>query len=121
MEDRDDLNSEGFRTIEHAVRRALDDRFSDIGEDDRMDLWVRRDSVEYVLNSRCENDTRTWFLVFVKIKSLIEFDPSFVAEDDRQLQRFAALANASTLISSHAVMASGRALLSASRRSSSWR
>jgi hypothetical protein len=115
-----DFDSIRVRPVEDAVRETADDCFSNVRERALINERRCRDSIEYLLDFGCEFDAEPGTLGFVLIKCLVKFELSFVAQDEAQAHR-RALASARALMTSHGVTASGRAMLSAKRRSNSER
>lgn len=120
MEDGEDFDSVRFDPIKDAIGKACNRRFANIGKNERMQCRIRTDAVERFLHPGRERHAQARRLVHVVGERLVELGLRLVAKDDREIHR-RARASARALTTSQEVTASGRARLSARRRSSSCR
>jgi hypothetical protein len=82
MKDSDDLHPRCLCSVEDAVGEARHHRFPNVSEYHSVQLWVRQDPIEYLLDPRDEVHPQARLLALVVIKGLIEFGLSLVAEDN---------------------------------------
>ena len=118
MKDRDDFHSSYIGSVEDAVGVARHNRLKYIGENHRIQPRILGDPIEDNLHPRDKGDTQTGSLRLIEIERLVKLSLGLGSEDDWKTHR-RARSMARALISSQGVTASGRAILSASRRSSS--
>jgi hypothetical protein len=116
----DDLDTRGVRPVIHAVRESVHNGLANVREYDRMHLGIDGDPIKYLLYPGHEVNTPTCPLALVIIERFIELGEGLIAQNDGEAHE-RALARARAFTTSQGVTASGRAMLSASRRSSSFR
>src|ERR1700693_2904054 len=116
MKHRDDFHPILMRTVKHAVGKPAHHCLANIHEYYLVHQRVNRDVVKYCLDLANKLASESDSLRSVPIERPIKPRLGLVSEDDRQ-GHCRALARARALMISQGVTASGRAMLSAKRRS----
>ncbi len=120
MKHSDHFDTVGMGAIINAKWEAPHHRPPNVGEDDSVHQRSRSNRVKDLLHGFDEHSAEPRPLLIIPIKGFVEFRLCFFAQYNREIHR-RALARARALICSHGLTASGRAMLSARRRSNSAR